>query len=297
MNRTKILCALLCGVLTLSLAACGKTAEPAVTEPETVLTTGLLTTAPAISERESTEQTAESGVEESPEASTEAADTVTEPEESSTEKAELSLESGLNSTDVSEVLAFYQLAAAKNDVKQYTKTLELISLDGGEGKVGSYVSVFEPIARKAIAKNSVTGDVLPGKYKTIRPSDWQSASAVSDGTYTTIRVQVAPQTDGADGREFDGSCGRSMTVLNGVQMAVDEMPGVSADCENGKVSVEYLNPSITVKVDNRTGKFVPGSCRWYYRVHPLISSLDAKVLAFNVHLQNAEGYIDYTMSY
>ena len=157
--------------------------------------------------------------------------------------------------------------------------------------------MFEPIAKKAIAKNSTTNEPLPGKYKTIRPEDWQSASATTDGKTTTIRVQVAPQTDGPNGREFEGPVGRSMTVLNGVQTAVDEMPGVSADFANGQVSVEYMNPTITVKVDNRTGKFVPGSCKWTYRVHPRLTMLDTKMLGFSIHLRNADGYVDYTMTY
>ena len=292
MRKNRGICALLCAALVLAISACGKADTPVTTtaaEPESTAET----TAAVPTDAES--DVATTAAEEETEAASAAEST--EAGESETETTAVSLTAGLESTDVAQVLAFYKLAAAKNDVKQYTKTLNLISLDGGEGKVGSYVSVFEPIAKKAIAKNSTTGEPLPGKYRTIRPEDWQSATATTDGKTTTIRVQVAPQTDGANGREFDGPVGRSMTVLNGVQMAVDEMPGVSADFANGQVSVAYLNPTITVKVDNSTGKFVPGTCKWTYRVHPLLSSLDAKVLAFNVHLQNAEGYIDYTMSY
>ena len=289
MKFQKAICMLLCAVLVCAISACGKTAPP---QPTAAETESAATTAANDPQTASADEPVFTG-----ETETAPADETTD-EASTTEEAVISLETGLESTDVAEVLAFYKLAAAKNDTKQYSKTLDLISLDGGEGKVGSYVSVFEPIAKKAIAKNSTTGgEPLPGKYSAIRVEDWQTASATTDGKTTTIRVQVAPQTDGANGREFDGPVGRSMTVLNGVQQAVDEMPGVSADFANGQVSVAYLNPTITVKVDNATGKFVPGSCKWSYRVHTLLTSLDAKVLAWNVHLQNAEGYIDYTMSY
>ncbi|MBQ7546526.1 MAG: hypothetical protein IJT41_06155 [Clostridia bacterium] len=292
MRKNRWVCALLCAALALAFSACGKADTPVTTTAaETESTAETTAAVPTDAESEPAATAAEEETE-----AVSAAES-TEAGETETETTAVSLETGLESTDVAQVLAFYKLAAAKNDVKQYTKTLDLISLDGGEGKVGSYVSVFEPIAKKAIAKNSTTGEPLPGKYQTIRPEDWQSATATTDGKTTTIRVQVAPQTDGANGREFDGPVGRSMTVLNGVQMAVDEMPGVSADFANGQVSVAYLNPTITVRIDNSTGKFVPGTCKWTYRVHPLLSSLDAKVLAFNVHLQNAEGYIDYTMSY
>ena len=185
MKRTKRLIALLCAALILTGAACGRTeqdpAEPRT--PETAATTEPATEAP-----EATQAT-------DAQTSDAADETPSETEEASTETAEITLEAGLTSTDVEEVLAFYKLAAAKNDVNQYTKTLDLISLDGGEGKVASYVNVFEPIAKKAVAKNTVTGDPLPGKYAAIRAEDWKSASAVSDGHYTTIRVQVAEQTD------------------------------------------------------------------------------------------------------
>ena len=285
MKRTVRMMALVCALLMLS-AACGKTQPQAPAEETAALqtqTTEADTTVPVSRTNDEPVSEAETDV------------FVTE--EESTEPAEITLEAGLNSTDVAEVLAFYKLAAAKNDSKQYTKTLNLLSLDGGEGKVAKYVNVFEPIARKAVAKNTVTGDPLPGKYAAIRETDWKSASAVSDGNYTTIRVAVAPQTDGANGKAFEGPVGRSMTVLDGVDQAINEMPGVSADFENGEVKIEYQNPTITVKVDNRTGKFVEGACKWTYRVNATMVSLDCKVLAWSVHLQNASGVIDYTISY
>lgn len=279
--------ALLCAVLLLC-ASCGKAQAPQTTEPQT--------TQPAAAAEPASDLPA---VTQQPDAEPSAAPDETESltQEETTETAQITLEAGLTSTDVEDVLTFYKLAAVKNDTKQYTKMLDLVSLDGGEGKVASYVNVFEPIAKKAVAKNSVTDDPLPGKYALIRPEDWKSAAAESDGTYTTIRVQVAEQTDGARGKAFEGPVGRTMTVLDGVDQAVNEMPGVSADFDGGNVEIAYRNPTFTVKVDNRTGKFVPGTCKWTYRVHTTLYSLDAKVLAFNVHLQNASGVVDYTISY
>jgi hypothetical protein len=289
MKRMKRLLALLCAALVLTGAACGRAEpEPEPTETaaaETAAATETSTEVPAAAQATDTETSAA------------ADETQTETQEASAENAEITLEAGLDSTDVEKVLAFYKLAAEKNDVKQYTKMLDLVSLDGGEGKVASHVDVFEPIAKKAVAKNSVTDDPLPGNYASIRPEDWTSASAQSDGRYTTIRVRVAEQTDGARGKAFEGPVGRTMTVLDGVDQAVNEMVGVSADFDSGKVEIAYRDPTFTVKVDNRTGKFVPGTCTWTYRVHATLYSLDAKVLAFNVHLQNASGVIDYTISY
>ena len=281
-KRKQAFCVLLCAAL-LTACACGRADAPRETETAVLQTEQ--TTAASTTEAQAEADTAE--------ASESQVETQTQAEETT----EADPTTGLNSTDVAEVLSFYQWAAAKNDKPQYTKTLSLVSIDGGEGKVASHVDIFEPIAKKAIAKNSVTGDVLPGRYANIRPSDWQSAEAVSDGTYTTLTVHVVPQTDDAYGKEFEGPVGRSMTVLNGMAAAIDEMPGVSADFGNGQVEVQYQNPTIRVRIDNRTGAFVPGTCTWSYRVHPVLTSLDAKVLAFKVHLQGANGYIDYTMSY
>ena len=294
MKYSKQILALLCAALLLAGAACGKT-EPQTTVPDS---TAPQTQQTVTEEAETTVPELETYTEEPSVTQTEPA--VTEEavtEEETTEKAPITLEAGLNSTNVADVLEFYQLAAAKNDAKQYTKTLDLLSLDGGEGKVASYVNVFEPIAKKAVSKNTVKDDPLPGQYARIRPEDWQSASAVSDGKTTTIKVQVVPQTDGAKGQAFEGPVGRSMTVLDGVDQAVNEMPGVSADFDNGEVRIEYLNPTISVQIENSTGKFVPGTCKWTYRVCATLVSLDTKVLAFNVHLQNAKGEIDYTISY
>lgn len=275
MSKHKILCALLCGVLLMTSVACGKTTNE---EPTTTETTVVTTTEP-----QQTEPV------ELAEATTEA--------ETEAEAVEITLENGLNSTKIEDVLAFYQLAAAKNADKKYHKKMALVNIDGGEGWVGNAVSYFEPIAQKAIAKNSIDDEPMPGDYKNIRPTDWQSAKAVSDGTYTTITVQMVPQTDGAYGKLLEGTVGRTMSVLDGIKTAVDELPGVSVDFEKGKISLSYVNPTMVVKIDNRTGEFVPDSCKWSYRVSVDIPSLDAKILGFSVHLKNANGNVDYSVSY
>ena len=55
-------------------------------------------------------------------------------------------------------------------------------------------------------------------------------------------VKPAANVDfSADGKEFEGPVGRTMTVLNGVAVAIDEMPGVSADFENRPYRYLYLS--------------------------------------------------------
>lgn len=217
-------------------------------------------------------------------------------EEPSSAPKKIALKNGLNSTDVSEVLEFYKLAAAKNIGNHYHKQMNLISMYGGE-KYDKYISVFEPIAKKAIANNIIDDDPLPGAPQEIKVSDWKSAKAVTDGKYTTVTAEIVPQTDGANGTLYGGPVGRSICVLDGFDTAVNEMPVVSADFENGNVQIEYLNPSISVKINNSTGKFVKGHCKWHYLVHPSLYHLNGKIIGFNITIKNAEGYIDYTVSY
>lgn len=209
----------------------------------------------------------------------------------------ISLADGLTSTDKAEVLKFYQLAAKKNADKKVKKSLVLVSMEGGKGISDSAISFFEPIAKKALEANSNKEEAFPGKPAKITADDWLSATATNDGTYTTLNIKVKPQTDGPYGQEFEGSVGRSMGVLNGFGRAVDEMSMVSADFKNGKVDIQYLNPVIKIKVKNATGELVKDACEWSYRTHPTLYYLDAKVTVFNVHLEGANGYIDYILKY
>lgn len=209
----------------------------------------------------------------------------------------ISLSSGLTSTNVADVLKFYQLAAKKNADKKVLKSLVLISMDGGKTISKKAMSVFEPVAKKALEANSNKEESFPGKPDKILPSDWLSASATNDGTYTTLNIKVKPQTDGPYGKEFEGSVGRSMGVLDGFGRAIDEMSIVSADFKNGKVDIQYLNPTIKIKVKNSTGELVKGACEWYYRTHPTLYYLDGKFAVFNIHLENSNGYIDYILKY
>ncbi|MCQ2479651.1 MAG: hypothetical protein MJ120_03340, partial [Clostridia bacterium] len=138
---------------------------------------------------------------------------------------EITLTSGLQSTNKAEVLKYYKLVAAKNAKGAYKTKMAMTSLDGGKGAVGSLISAFKPIAVSALEKNSTTSENIPGSPDKITEADWEKATAVNDGTYTTITVQVKSQTDGANGKSNEGTVGRSIGVLDGVQTALDNLPG------------------------------------------------------------------------
>ena len=215
-------------------------------------------------------------------------------------KKTITLTSGLDSTDKAEVLQYYKLVAEHNKKKpgQYITKMTLESLDGGSGGVGKLISAIEPIGKKALADNSTAGDNIPGTLNTIQVSDWQDAKAVNDGKQTTITINLVPQTDGANGKDNQGTVGRSIGVLNGVQTALDEMGGkVSADFANGKFALKYDHAYISVVVENATGNLVKGKCKWHHQVNVIMDELTAKVSLISATIKGGKAVIDYSVTY
>ncbi len=212
-------------------------------------------------------------------------------------KKKITLTGGLSSTNKEEVLEYYKLVSKKNANLLFTKTLTLVSMNGGKNISQKMIDIFTPIAQKALAKNTINDEPYPGKPDKILPSDWQAAKAVNDGTYTTVYVKVVPQTDGYNGSEYEGTTGRSMGVLDGIDRALQDMGAVTVDFSKTKMTIEYQNPTIKLKVKNSTGELVKGGCEWGYSTHPYIETMDAKVLAINIHLEGAGGYINYSVKY
>lgn len=216
-----------------------------------------------------------------------------------TQEKVITATSGLSSSNKEEVLKYYQLIAAKNEKKIYTTKMSLKDLNGGSGAVGSFISFLKPVGEKALANNSSESEGIPGKPEDIKISDWKRAKAVNDGTYTTIVVQVVDQTDGANGKVNEGTVGRSISVLDGVQTALDEMGGVlSADFANAKdFRIVYKDAYFKIKVKNSTGEFVKGSCEWHHSVNVFMDGLTAKASIFSVTLNGASVVIDYKVTY
>lgn len=212
-------------------------------------------------------------------------------------KKKITLTGGLTSTNKEEVLEYYKLVAKKNSGLLFTKTLTLVSMDGGKNMPQKMIDIFLPIAQKALDKNTVTDEPYPGMPDKIKASDWQEAKAVNDGTYTTVYIKVVPQTDGYNGKKFEGSAGRTMSVLDGLDEALAEMTVISVDFSNTKMTIKYIDPTVKFKVKNSTGEFVKGSCEWKYVTNPNIETMDAKFLAFNIHIEDAGGIINYSVKY
>lgn len=214
-----------------------------------------------------------------------------------TAKKKISLTDGLTSTNIDEVLEYYKLVSNKNSKLLFTRSISLVSMDGGKNVSKRMIDIFTPVAQKALAKNTIDDAPFPGKPDKIMASDWQAAKAVNDGTYTTVYVKVVPQTDSYNGSEFEGTCGRTMGVLDGIDRAFEEMEVISADFTNTKMTIKYLDPTVKIKVKNSTGELVKGECEWKYRTYPYIETMDVKFLTVKIHLEGAGGYIDYSVKY
>ena len=237
----------------------------------------------------------------------------TEKRNSSSSNKTITLTSGLNSSDVSEVLTYYKLVAKKNAGLKMKKDMSLVSLDVGtlviDGENNSPnrekgLEFFKKGANLALSVASGKAD-FPGNPSAIKMSDWTSAKAVNDGTYTTVTVKVKTQTDSYNGKEYEGSVGRSMQVLAGFDTAITSINKVkivkmTADFEHGNVKIEYQNPTIVLKVLNSPGELVKNCCKWSYITKIYLNDLNATMKVMQDHtvsIKNSSGAVDYSVNY
>ncbi len=279
----KILAVLLAlSFVVVCFAACGKTEEP-TTEAPTEATTEEVVTEEATSEDVSAEDvTAE------PASGEDATEEATS-EEETTEAAK-----GLNSTDAEEIVAYYNAArkATEGHAPAGKQTMTLAALDGGSGLVGNIVSAFEGIAKSALEKNSTSTDYIPAHdHGDVKASDVRNAKATSDGKYTTITFDVVEQSANASTKGGDGSVGRAIGVLDGIDSALKELNGVTVSDGIQNIKLTYKNAKVTAKIDESTGRIVGGT--WQYRVDINVSSITLKIGILSATLKGVYGAVDY----
>ena len=279
----KILAVLLAlSFVVVCFAACGKTEEP-TTEAPTEATTEEVVTEEATSEDVSAEDvTAE------PASGEDATEEATS-EEETTEAAK-----GLNSTDAEEIVAYYNAArkATEGHAPAGKQTMTLAALDGGSGLVGNIVSAFEGIAKSALEKNSTSTDYIPAHdHGDVKASDVRNAKATSDGKYTTITFDVVEQSANASTKGGDGSVGRAIGVLDGIDSALKELNGVTVSDGIQNIKLTYKNAKVTAKIDESTGRIVGGT--WQYRVDINVSSITIKIGILSATLKGVYGAVDY----
>jgi len=287
----KILAVAFAALFVLSLAACGsKTPEEPETEPaETV--------ADVITEADETAEAAEDTTAAEADAPTEAAADETQAAAEETQaatEAETEAEKKTPETKA-EIVEFYKKAAIASDsTAKGQDKMEMTKLDGGSGLVGGLVSAFEPIAKKALSNNSGTTNGITGGYEKLTEADVANATAKDDGKYTTIHIDLKNQTDGMNGKSNEGSVGHGVSVLDGVQKAIDELNGVDVDTSEGSIKLQYHNAYIDAKIDNATGKIVSG--KWHHTVDILINNVKVKIGIISATLKDAIGQVEYTVT-
>ena len=293
MKLKKILALSTAAILALSLTACGEKkdeADDTTAAPETTLALEIETlaedTTAAAEESSAADDTTTAAPEATEAAATEAASEA--PTEAATEE-----ENKVPQTK-QEIVDFYKKAANATGKINANDKMELKSLDGGSGVVGGLLSAFEPIAKNALAKNSGSVDEVTGGYQNLSADDVSSASATSDGKTTSVRINLKQQVDGMNGKKHEGHVGHGVTILDGVQKAIDELNGVSVDPSEGSIKLTYNDAYIDVKIDNETGKIVSG--KWHYKVDINIDNTKVKIGFISATLNGATGAVDYQVT-
>ena len=298
-NFRKALAIVLALTSILAFSSCGKNEE---TAPEAE-TTAFVTEAEAttVEETETVEESSESEesseAEETEETSAEAEET-TAAEAEATTAQETTVEEtteatkGLNSTNIEEVVAYYNAAHA--NTKNAPKGHQTMKLDGditGDGAIGALLKVLSPIAKSALERNSTDTDYVPG-HPPIKASDVKSAKATSNNGVTTIDIQLKDQTDGPSASDKDGPVGRGVGTLGNIEKAVDELGG-SIESGRDTAKLTYNNAYIKATIDENTNTVTGGT--WHHLVNVHIGDANVKLKGLPFHLQNIKAKVDYTV--
>lgn len=287
----KILALLLAFAMLFAFAACGGK-DDGNTTPET--TTDLFadveddtTAAPA---EDTTAAPAEGSTAEAPSAN---GSEVASENTSAADTTVAANPNALNSSDIAEIVAFYNKAhAATNPAPKGHSTMKLEGDITGDGALGGVLKVASPIIQSTLEKNSVETDYIPGKGK-LQAGDVAKAKAVSKNGVTEIVIQLKEQTDGpqADAHTA-GPVARGIGTLGNIDNAIKSL---GAELYSGKETIKltYKDAYIKCKVDESTGKITGGT--WHYAVHVYVGEAEIK-LGLKFTAKNLRGIVDYTVA-
>lgn len=288
----KILAIILAAVLVLSFAACKKNDTNNDTTAGDAQTSGQAADVSASDDTASSEE-ASSEVETEVVTDKEG-HTVIEtkaPQSSDTKtttKGSTTPSKGLNTNDAATCIKAYQ--AAVNATKQFKSGRQKMSLGSAitaDGGLGFVLKLVQGPIDNALAKNSSDRTDIPGNPSGMQASHMKSASAVTNGNYTTITFNVKNQTQGAKADNHSGSVGCAVGTLGNVDAAIKEL-GFEVDYTNGKIELTYTDCKVVVKIDNTTGKIVDGS--WGYKVNVYANGI--KVVGYTV--KNLKGVVNFS---
>lgn len=282
----KLIALLMALSLVFALAACGGGEE------EVTTTTDLFADETTLAPEETTLADETTAADET----TVADETTTASGETTTATAETTVaaEGGLNSTDVAEVVAYYNAAVIKTNKEGAPAGNSSMKLSGdisGDGFIGAILKVLEPAAKSALSKNSTPTDYIPGKGA-LKPEDVIRAEAVSKNGVTTIKMSIKEQTDGSDADSTAGPVGRAIGTLGSIDGALSEL-GAELTSGRDTVKLTYKNSTIKCTINEKTGKITGGT--WFYSVNILVGDAKAK-LGISANLKNLKAIVDYTVA-
>ncbi len=285
----KLSAVLLAFSMIFAFAACGeKTEEP--TEPTTA--EDLF----AAFEEETTETPAVDATEAPAVDATQTSSTEETQAETQTETTAVEItqaSKGLNSTDIEEIVAYYNAARkATSPAPAGQSKLTLVGDVSGEGAIGTFLEWIGPAAKDALARKSQPTDYIPANgHADILASDVTKAQASSKNGVTTIVIQLKEQVDGSNGDTHDGGpVARGVGTLGSIDIALEEL---GAELTDGKdtVSLTYTDAYIKCTIDENTGMITGGT--WHHTVKVHIGKARGQVSILSANLTNIKATVDY----
>ena len=282
----KLLAILLTLAMVAAFAACGSKTEDETTTTEPTSEDVVTTEAPTESTEAPEEDTTEAPKDDTTEAEeSKKDDEKKEDETKEDEKKEEETE--FNSTDVAEVVKFYNAARkATNPAPKGHQTMALSGEITGDGFIGALLQVLQPAAKSALEKNSKDTDWIPGHdHDDILPSDVKSAKATTKNGVTTVEMTFKDQVDGPD--KSSGPVERGISTLGSIDSALSEL---GAEITEGRNTVTLTYTDAYLKATIKDGKITGGT--WHYLVKIFVGNAKGK-LGISITLKNLKAAVDY----
>lgn len=282
----KLLAILLTLAMVAAFAACGSKTEDETTTTEPTSEDVVTTEAPTESTEAPEDDTTEAPEDDTTEAEeSKKDDEKKEDETKEDEKKEEETE--FNSTDVAEVVKFYNAARkATNPAPKGHQTMALSGEITGDGFIGALLQVLQPAAKSALEKNSKDTDWIPGHdHDDILPSDVKSAKATTKNGVTTVEMTFKDQVDGPD--KSSGPVERGISTLGSIDSALSEL---GAEITEGRNTVTLTYTDAYLKATIKDGKITGGT--WHYLVKIFVGNAKGK-LGISITLKNLKAAVDY----
>jgi len=282
----KLLAILLTLAMVAAFAACGSKTEDETTTTEPTSEDVVTTEAPTESTEAPEDDTTEAPEDDTTEAEeSKKDDEKKEDETKEDEKKEEETE--FNSTDIAEVVKFYNAARkATNPAPKGHQTMALSGEITGDGFIGALLQVLQPAAKSALEKNSKDTDWIPGHdHDDILPSDVKSAKATTKNGVTTVEMTFKDQVDGPD--KSSGPVERGISTLGSIDGALSEL---GAEITEGRDTVKLTYTDAYLKATIKDGKITGGT--WHYLVKIFVGNAKGK-LGISITLKNLKAAVDY----